>query len=257
MVGYFERRSSRASLWSRRLAVFAATLFAVSGASHRFGLLETPAFIAVLGLVAVLAGMALLIAVLGLSRVWRAGDAGLGDALAGLSLALLVLAPYAMIAIAGFRYPQLHDISTDLADPPRFVAAFAERGWGTNTLDGIAASDAERQRAAYPDIVGRRYDAPAARVAAAVDALVGKAGWRVIRRDATGNGETIVEAVALTPLLGYPIDVAIRVTEEGETSFVDMRSASRFGEHDFGDNSRRIANFLSALDAAMADQAGE
>jgi uncharacterized protein (DUF1499 family) len=50
--------------------------------------------------------------------------------------------------------------------------------------------------------------------------------------------------------------VAIRLTDEGETTYVDMRSASRYGRGDFGDNARRIAGFLDALDAEMADQAG-
>ena len=35
-----------------------------------------------------------------------------------------------------------------------------------------------------------------------------------------------------------------------------MRSASRYGRHDLGDNAARIAGFLTALDAAVAGAAG-
>ena len=35
-----------------------------------------------------------------------------------------------------------------------------------------------------------------------------------------------------------------------------MRSASRYGRHDLGDNAARIAGFLTELDQEIADQAG-
>ena len=48
----------------------------------------------------------------------------------------------------------------------------------------------------------------------------------------------------------------IRITDEGDTCYVDMRSASRYGRHDLGDNAARITGFLTALDAAVAGAAG-
>jgi uncharacterized protein (DUF1499 family) len=65
-----------------------------------------------------------------------------------------------------------------------------------------------------------------------------------------------IEALAHTPLLGFPVDVAVRLTDEGTSTYVDMRSASRYGRHDLGDNAARIAAFLGELDAEMAVQAG-
>jgi uncharacterized protein (DUF1499 family) len=70
-----------------------------------------------------------------------------------------------------------------------------------------------------------------------------------------GEHEYLLEAVATTFLLGFPSDVAIRLTDEGESTYVDMRSASRYGRDDFGDNARRISAFLDRLDAEMAGQA--
>ena len=61
-------------------------------------------------------------------------------------------------------------------------------------------------------------------------------------------------AVALTPILHFATDVSVRITDEGTTTYVDMRSAARFGYHDLGDNARRIADFLLALDAAVTAQ---
>jgi hypothetical protein len=62
--------------------------------------------------------------------------------------------------------------------------------------------------------------------------------------------------LAKTMILGLPVDVSIRITDEGDTTYVDMRSASRYGRHDLGDNAARINGFLVALDAAVAGAAG-
>ena len=72
----------------------------------------------------------------------------------------------------------------------------------------------------------------------------------------TDGGDGMIEALARTAILAFPVDVSIRITDEGETSYVDMRSASRYGRHDLGDNAARIAGFLTALDAAVAGAAG-
>ena len=57
-------------------------------------------------------------------------------------------------------------------------------------------------------------------------------------------------------VLALPVDVAMRVTDEGTSTYVDMRSASRYGSHDLGDNAARIAAFLAELDAEVSALAG-
>jgi uncharacterized protein (DUF1499 family) len=68
--------------------------------------------------------------------------------------------------------------------------------------------------------------------------------------------ETTIEAVAYSLLLAIPSDVAIRIVDEQGSTYVDMRSASRYGLHDFGENARRIGAFLAELDAEASLQAG-
>ena len=65
-----------------------------------------------------------------------------------------------------------------------------------------------------------------------------------------------IEALAHTPWLGFPFDIAVRLTDEGTSTYVDMRSASRYGRHDLGDNAAQITAFLALLDAEMAAQTG-
>jgi uncharacterized protein (DUF1499 family) len=84
-------------------------------------------------------------------------------------------------------------------------------------------------------------------------------GWQVegsLPSSDTNASDAVVNAVAKSFVLELPADVAIRVTSEGETSYVDMRSASRYGRHDLGDNAARIVKFLSELDQEVVGQIG-
>ncbi len=60
-----------------------------------------------------------------------------------------------------------------------------------------------------------------------------------------------IEAVAPTLIFGFPDRVVIRLRTSPEGTRVDMRSTSAVGEHDLGQNARRIRSFLAALDAAL------
>ena len=59
-----------------------------------------------------------------------------------------------------------------------------------------------------------------------------------------------------TLVLGIPQDVLVRLSEEEETTFVDMRAATRTGEHDFGLNADLIRSFLHDLDLQLLGIAG-
>jgi Protein of unknown function (DUF1499) len=67
----------------------------------------------------------------------------------------------------------------------------------------------------------------------------------------------ILEATAPTPIFGYIDDVVVRmrVAADGST-IVDMRSASRIGAHDLGQNARRIESFYTKLDAVLQPRPG-
>ena len=51
-----------------------------------------------------------------------------------------------------------------------------------------------------------------------------------------------------TPVAGFRDEVIVRLTDEGESTFVDMRSTSLFGANDLGTNARRIVEFMKDLD---------
>jgi hypothetical protein len=59
-----------------------------------------------------------------------------------------------------------------------------------------------------------------------------------------------IEAVAKTPIMGFREDVAIRVAPEGDGSRVDIRSSSRYFEHDLGSNAARVSSLIDDINAA-------
>ncbi len=63
--------------------------------------------------------------------------------------------------------------------------------------------------------------------------------------------QVLLQGEARSVITGLASDVSIRLSEEAETTFVDMRSVSRFGPHDLGANAEIITAFLAALDAEL------
>ena len=253
MAAYLERRFSRSALWSRRIGYFALVLLVVDALAHRYGFIDTLAALGVLAVVFALALIALALAAVGFTRLWRRGDKAGRNATAGTVMALLALAPFVAAGVAYFLYPQVTDVSTDLAAPPRLALAEADRQPPTNPIRPPSPDEIDKQKKAYPEMTGRLFEAPAEQVAPAVLAEAADRGWTV--RSAPefteGAGAVTMEFTAYTLVFAFPADVAVRVTDEAGATIVDMRSVSRYGRHDFGDNARRIADFLTALDARL------
>lgn len=256
MAAFPERRTSKAAEWSRRLSAFALTLFLVAGLSHRYAFLDTVPFFWVLGIVGALTILALSLSAYGFYRLWNYGERAGQDALIGLVIGLIVAAPFAISAYRVVTLPRLHDISTDLTDPPVMPEAAKRRTDQMNAVAPIRAEDAALQQQGYPLVTGRRYAAPSDRVFESIVTLTTARGWRMygIASPPAEGADITIEAAAGSVLLDLPVDVAIRLTDEETSSYVDMRSSSRYGLHDFGDNAARILRFLTDLDAVVAAQ---
>ncbi|RWM95819.1 MAG: DUF1499 domain-containing protein [Mesorhizobium sp.] len=250
------RRTSRAAGWSRRAGAFSAVLLLTVLVGHRYQLVETPAFLWVLGIVALLAALALLLAGLAFSRIWNFGDRGGRDLSVGAVLALLVLAPFGIVAYWAATSPPLRDISTDFADPP--VLDTSTRTADMNALSPPTPGERRLQTETYPLVTGRSYNLPFDRVLEAVATVLARRDWQlaVPFPRAIGQSEVTITALARSFILSLPADVAIRVNDDGDAVTVDMRSASRYGRYDLGDNAARIVDFLAELDQEVAGQVG-
>jgi len=243
---------SRLAAWSGRFALFALAVVALSVVIVRSGLLEIVPALATFAAALIFAGMAVLLSFLAFVAIWRQGLSGLGSALLGLMLGLLLLAYPGYLGYRATKLPAISDITTDPGNPPRFDVLAHLRPRGSNDYPGAAVAQA--QRAAYPDIAPLQVNAPAKVAYDIALALVSKRKWHVVdaRPPAVGRREAVIEAVARTPIMGFRDDVVIRVSAVGDGARVDMRSASRYGMHDFGANAARIRSLLDEIDEAVS-----
>jgi uncharacterized protein (DUF1499 family) len=242
---------SKIAMWSSRLGLFAFVVAALSIIIVRSALLEIVPALATFAAALVFAGLAILLAFAGFIVIWRQGVSGLGRALLGLFLGLALLAYPGYLGVRAMRLPAISDITTDPVNPPRFDALARMRP--RDRVDYPGPAVAALQRAAYPDIAPLELDVPVKVAYDAALALVTKRKWAVgdARAPGPGRRDGVIEAVARTPIMGFRDDVVIRVTPIGQGARIDMRSASRFGNHDLGANASRIRSLLEDIDDAI------
>jgi len=255
-----ERRISAAAQWARSISTFSLVLLLTAAVGHRYAMVETLAFLGVALLSAALALLGMMFAAVGFSRLWADGDvAGKASGVAAV-VSCLVLAPFAAAVYLALHYPPLNDISTDLSEPPHFMFAPKARTEQMNPITPITQAEADMQRAAYPDVNGRRFEASMERVLDALAVVIAGRGWTPRGRLPQASSlpaELSIEVQAPTYLVRFPADAVIRLSDEGESTFVDMRMATRYGEHDLGENARRIRRFMNDLDAEFTRQSLE
>ncbi len=146
--------------------------------------------------------------------------------------------------------PAIHDISTDTADPPRFVAVLQLRADAPNSAEYGGSPDmtperlAQLSREAYPDLTTLTLSVPAddafGRALAAAEAL----GWNVV---AAVPDEGRIEATDTTFWFRFKDDIVIRIRSVEGGAEVDARSVSRVGRGDAGTNARRLRRFFAIL----------
>ena len=142
--------------------------------------------------------------------------------------------------------PPIHNVSTDLENPPTFSPPTLEaRGEYANP---VAISEQVRNihQNGYPDIQTLSIELDVASVYDAVLKQVESQGWEIQAQDPMKGS---IDATATTFWYGFKDDIVIRVLADDEsgTTSVDMRSVSRIGQVDLGVNADRIRGFIQAL----------
>ncbi|MDX1464536.1 MAG: DUF1499 domain-containing protein [Halomonas sp.] len=173
-------------------------------------------------------------------------------ALPALLGALVILAGLALVAVPWQQLqqarsvPPIHDITTDLEEPPAFEALAEARRAAPNAVAYPGEATAKQQREGYPELGPLLLQAPLPAVREAVEAVAGEAGWTI-----AAVGDHRLEATDTTFWFGFKDDVVIRLRETDDGVRVDMRSASRLGTSDVGTNAARIRATLQALEARV------
>ena len=168
-----------------------------------------------------------------------------GSTLVCAILALIAVGmPVSMMSKAS-AVPPIHDITTDLNDPPQFSTLDVEPvSTGPFTQEEWRAYHEE----SYADIEPVIIDKPPLEVLANARAVAEARGWKIENADPEAG---ILEATATAGYVRFYDDVVVEVTPVADGSTrVDMRSVSRVGVSDVGYNAARIRSFLADLRVA-------
>lgn len=140
--------------------------------------------------------------------------------------------------------PPMHDITTDTANPPAYVAILPLRKDAPNKAEYEGPAATAAQRKAHPEIAPAVLPLPPAQAYERSLQAARSLGWEIVAAVPT---EGRIEATDTTLLFGFKDDVVIRVAADGAGSRIDVRSASRVGRSDFGTNARRVQAYLAKL----------
>jgi hypothetical protein len=243
---------SRLALLARRLAIFAIPVALLAVIIERAGLLEIIPVLATFGAALALALLAILVAIIALIRIWFDGREGTRNAVVAIFVSLLLLAYPAYLGIKAYQLPMIYDITTDPYDPPRFEAVARLRTREANPVAYNGLATYQLQHAAYPDVDALIVaTTPQAAFDAALS-VVTKRKWRVVdaRAPQAGRRDGLIEAIALSPVMGFRDDVVVRIRAVPNAARIDVRSASRYGWHDFGTNAARVVSLMEDIDDA-------
>ena len=141
--------------------------------------------------------------------------------------------------------PPVHDITTDIDNPPTFSAVLAARAAErAGSVDNRGPQLVQMQKAAYPDLAPVMTTLPVTRAFnEALDVAKSMPGWTIVASDVDAGR---IEASQQSRWFRFTDDIVIRVVGEAG-SRIDMRSTSRQGLSDYGVNAARIRAYMSAL----------
>lgn len=162
--------------------------------------------------------------------------------------------------IMSWSSPAIHDVSTDLADPPQFATLTLR----PDNLDKVPGADdpdmknmTPQQRWVmisqknYGNIRSVRINEPVVKVIEKAERLAQARDWDIA---VVSPEQGRMEATATSALFRFKDDIVLRVrpTENGLGSIVDMRSVSRVGDNDLGVNAKRVREFLADLTGTVS-----
>ncbi|MEO6423708.1 MAG: hypothetical protein ABIR84_13815, partial [Candidatus Nitrotoga sp.] len=162
------------------MLIVSAVLVAGVGPAYRLEWLTLGAAFSLLrqgAYVAVSAGVLglLTLVVAGYCRRWRTA---LVAGLVSLAVAGMMVVPVQMMQRAQ-SVPKIHDITTDLVNPPAFIALAAAREAAPNAVNYPGEDTARQQRVAYPNIKPITLDITLESAMTALQDTVRAQGWKI------------------------------------------------------------------------------
>ncbi len=232
------------------LAVLAAAAGLTAAFGYQAGLMSIRmSLLTVLAYAAYAGGAAAvisLIALVGLLAGRHRPSGAVSLALAGLVIGSVVL------GIPGLKryesrhngYPSIHDITTDVDDPPVFVDVLPLRATAPNKVAYGGPKIAAQQQRAFPDLKPITLSLPPDQAFDRALAAVKDMGWDLV---SANREERRIEATDTTFWFRFKDDVVVRLRPAEGGTRVDVRSLSRVGGGDLGTNAKRIRAYVQRL----------
>jgi uncharacterized protein (DUF1499 family) len=236
------------------VGVLAIILLVIAGPAYRLRLLPLlPALLgAAIGFLLFI--VTFIIGAIGLLARGREGFTRARAAVAVIALSAVITIVAGFWISRGRGAPPIHDVTTDLNNPPVFKDAVPLRSaFGAvnpveyqqiQTIMGNKINVPDAQRSAYPDIQPLVLPQPPTRTVQLAQQAAQDMGWDIV---AVVPSQGRVEATDTTWYFGFKDDVVVRVRPESTGSRIDVRSESRVGGGDTGTNARRVRAYLTRL----------
>jgi uncharacterized protein (DUF1499 family) len=245
-------KEAREAKWARRAALFFLQLLILTVILHRLAGLSTPAAVNLIGVSVVGMAIAVVVAVISLVRIWFGGQVGAAQDFAAIAIGLIGLALPVYYLAKAVELPQLTDVQTSPADPLSFTVLAEDRPRDANPLRNPSPEQVKLEAEAYPDIGPMYLERSAPEVFALVSEAVSRLGWNVVVNETPGeSGVGRIEATDQTMIMAFTDDIVVRVKGDDAHTLIDMRSVSRYGQHDFGTNADRIRAFYAEVNTAL------
>jgi uncharacterized protein (DUF1499 family) len=226
--------------------VVALLLVIAAGPVFRTGVVPLLAAFGLLAIGAITGAVTGIAGLMSIVAAWRQGQSLPPAAIGGVACGLLAFGLPVQRLWSARQMPPIHDVSTDLADPPAFVAVLPLRAQAANPVT-VDAANAPLQRRAFPDLAPLTIPLPPAEAfARALDAARAQ-GWTLVAADPDAGR---IEASDITRWFGFVDDIVIRVRPAAGGATIDVRSLSRIGRGDLGTNAARIRRYLQSLPRA-------
>jgi uncharacterized protein (DUF1499 family) len=195
----------------------------------------------------------MLVALVALVQIWRRGLAGAGRAAFGILLPMLLLAWPLTYVPAFLKLPKINDVTTDVAAPPRFAALAKLRTGEANPAAYPGSRFATEQRRPIRTCAPS-WSTAGWRAFELVEEVVRKLKWKVAAAEPPAGKSAkggLLEATDQTMVVGFTDDIIVRVEGNATRSRIDVRSASRYGQADLGQNATRVRRFLAEMQSRV------
>ena len=191
------------------ISFLAILLVALPGPLYKFGILELGTAFAALRF-GVYAGIAALVLILIQIIFMRKNISWAGVAVCAVLALVAVGLPMSMMSKAK-SVPPIHDISTDLVNPPKFVAIAPLRADAPNPVEYAGEETAVQQRKAYPELTTLNFAQSQSDVIAATEQAIKNLGWELV---SANKSLGLIEATDTTTWFGFKDDVVVRIVDE-------------------------------------------